>query len=540
MFRKLVSSLSFSPALVGQLGFYARRLRREEVTRKLGLIFTVLALIVQSFAVFSPPESANASSAGDLINGGVSSLGNFLNIYDSNSNNIKDIYTSAGITRQEIASAQYTTINSKQWITHGRTDQFSAAQGQRTFTYYKNDGSSGSIYARPLSLWDTTATKKQNGSTYYAWVGHSAKIGDFAITKHCGNLDTKNYLPPATPPTCPTGTIGTPPKCTTPPAPASTCNNLLVSKISRTSIKLTANASVANGASVSGYTFIITDNNGVSVYSKDIASTAKTVSTDTITLSKSGRYKASTVVHTSLGDRTQTNCSTVIAIESPGKCPLNPDITIEDSECQPCPGNPDLWVKDEDCRAKIIATKTAKNLTQNLNDASTAVVNESDKIQYTLTVKNVGNLVTEAPIVENLGDVLEYAQLVDNGGGTLNEKTDVLSWSPVVLKPNESQTRAFLVQLVDTIPTTPQGQSDKISYDCRLTNTFGNTVNINVNCPTEKLIETVVAELPQTGARENLIFAGVILSIVTFFYARARQMKKEVRLIRRDLNSGTI
>ena len=30
MFRKLVSNLAFSPALVGQLGFYAKRLRKEE------------------------------------------------------------------------------------------------------------------------------------------------------------------------------------------------------------------------------------------------------------------------------------------------------------------------------------------------------------------------------------------------------------------------------------------------------------------------------------------------------------------------------
>jgi len=54
MFRKIVSNLAFSPALVGQLGFYAKRLRREEATRRVGLIFTALALVVQGFAVFTP------------------------------------------------------------------------------------------------------------------------------------------------------------------------------------------------------------------------------------------------------------------------------------------------------------------------------------------------------------------------------------------------------------------------------------------------------------------------------------------------------
>jgi len=43
MFKKIVSQLSFSPALVAQLGFYARRLRKEQATRRLGLVFVGLA-----------------------------------------------------------------------------------------------------------------------------------------------------------------------------------------------------------------------------------------------------------------------------------------------------------------------------------------------------------------------------------------------------------------------------------------------------------------------------------------------------------------
>jgi hypothetical protein len=93
MFRKLVSNLAFSPALVGQIGFYAKRLRKEEATRRIGLIFTVLALVVQSFAVFSPPEAANASSPSNFIPGGVKTLNDYLKNYDQNTNNIKDLFT---------------------------------------------------------------------------------------------------------------------------------------------------------------------------------------------------------------------------------------------------------------------------------------------------------------------------------------------------------------------------------------------------------------------------------------------------------------
>jgi hypothetical protein len=67
MFRKLVSNATFSPALAGQLGFYARRLKNEEATRRAGVIFTILALVLQSFAVFSPPEPPQAARSNDLI-----------------------------------------------------------------------------------------------------------------------------------------------------------------------------------------------------------------------------------------------------------------------------------------------------------------------------------------------------------------------------------------------------------------------------------------------------------------------------------------
>jgi len=109
MFRKIVSNIAFSPALVGQLSFYAKRLRKEEATRRLGLVFVALALVVQALAVFQPPESANASNRNDFVSGGLGlgankSINNFLTPYDTNSNHLRDVMNYTGITRQEIAS----------------------------------------------------------------------------------------------------------------------------------------------------------------------------------------------------------------------------------------------------------------------------------------------------------------------------------------------------------------------------------------------------------------------------------------------------
>ena len=91
MFRKIISNLPFSPSLINELGFYAKRLRKEEATRRIGLILTALALVVQSFATFSPPESANAANSGDLVYGGFSNRTEMLAACKNNTQGFRDL-----------------------------------------------------------------------------------------------------------------------------------------------------------------------------------------------------------------------------------------------------------------------------------------------------------------------------------------------------------------------------------------------------------------------------------------------------------------
>src|ERR1043165_5005513 len=112
MFRKLVSNLPYSAALVGQLGFYARRLRREEVTRRLGLIFTVLAMVVQSFALVQPPEAANAAGVRDcsinsIIDCGALTMAELQQKYNQNTpHDLPAIYNYYHITADMIHRGQ--------------------------------------------------------------------------------------------------------------------------------------------------------------------------------------------------------------------------------------------------------------------------------------------------------------------------------------------------------------------------------------------------------------------------------------------------
>jgi uncharacterized repeat protein (TIGR01451 family) len=414
MFKRIVSNLPFSPALVGQLGFYAKRLRKEDATRRLTLIFVALALVVQSLAVFQPATSANASSQNDMVYGGLNkSLDNFLAPYDLNTKNLKDVMNFAGITRSEISSAQYTSWTIGNKLSWGFVPHFSYAQGEREYNVPGSNGQKATtVYSRPLSLWYSSTTKVTG------WVGYSKNIGWFAILEGCGNL--------------------------------------------------------------------VTD------------------------------------------------------ITPPEKCTINPQLLASDALCKPCPGNVTLLFSDSKCSPDIIKSKTSTNISQGFADASTVIAKPGDQISFTITIKNDGLKSATIEPEDNIRDILDYATVIDNGGGTIDTKNGVLSWPSFSLDPNDTQTRTFVIKLLDPIPQIAKGTSDLTSYDCKITNTFGNSISIDVACPTVKIVETIATELPKTGPTENVIFACIVLAVAAYFFARTRQLEKEIHLIRKSASIGAI
>lgn len=556
MFRKLVSNLPFSPALVGQLGFYARRLRKEELTRRTGLIITALALIVQSFTVFVPSTSANSSHPSDLIRGGVDSLSELLKAYDSNKQGYKDIMNYVGITRSELKSMKKTSINSRdygtgdgRWLSWGRVSRMSAAKGE-----VKHNANGQTVYSRPLWRLDTTSWTKKHGSTYTAFVGQSDKMGRFAILLDCGNLVTRKVPSTKKITVCRPGvgviTIKETDKKSTDLAAdsdeckpkAAACSNLVIEKIDRTKYSFKATSTVENGATVSGYTFIVrkTNASGAIVTQKTVSTTALSAQSGTIELSNIGTYYVTVTVTTSVGEKTSDNCAGIITVPPLDKCDVNPNLPKNDPECKPCPGNPQLWINSPECNPITVENKSASNLTQGLTDASSASAVASDRIEYKITITNAGKVPASASFKEELDDVLEYATMQDMGGGTFDKETKVLSWPTVTLAAGEKQTRTFVVAVMSKIPSTARGTSEPTSYDCVMNNTFGDNIQIPVKCDTPKVIEETVSELPHTGPTENMLFAGSTLAIVSFLWARSRQLGKEVRLVRKDFSGSTV
>lgn len=517
MFRKLVSNLSFSPALVGQIAFYAKRLKKEENTRRLGLLFTVFALIIQAFVVFAPPTSANSADSNDMCpgitrdNDGVKKI---KACYNNNTRHYRDIMDYFGISKAELWKAldnsgswRYTTTY-KNWYTFGHDERSVDVKNYSSAV-------AGKLYARK---WKNTIQTRQWG-----WKG---KQGDteFIILADCGNLSLKRLL-----------------------NPSAKCVSLVASKTDITvgdSITLTATSSTDDGAEIAQYNFTQTgpgsDNAAATVKTNEETAQWKR------TLSNSGTYNFNVSIDTTdaKDNITSKSCvaEVVVAAKPQEKCPYNPNLAINDPRCkQDCTTNPEL----PGCAPDLQITKKAANQTQNNVDATTVKARSGDVIVYTITITNKGKTAGKVALDDILSDSLEYAQLTEFGGGSYDKTTNNLSWGTIVVQPGTTTTRQFVMTVYNPIPAMAKNQGSPDSYDCVMSNVVRKDgegiIKIPVECPVVKeVVEQTVEQLPHTGPTENMIFAGLLLAVVSYFYARTRLMRKEVRLIRRDLNAGTI
>lgn len=522
MFRKLVSNLPFSPALVGQVGFYARRLRKEEMTRRIGLFMTVLALIVQSFTVLVPSTSANGNDENDMCPGitrDAAGVKKVKNCYENNTRHYRDIMNYFGISKTELwkaldGSASFrSTSTYKSWYTFGHKPRFTSEKNY-------SGQVPGALYARK---WGTTGNI-DNGQ--YGWKGKSGET-DFIILVDCGNLSLKRLL-----------------------KPSAACVSLTASKrdiVVGEAITLTAKASTDDGAEIAQYNF--TQNGPASANTS--VKTSDESATWQRTLSTVGKYTFAVSIDTTNNkdNITSKTCAETVTVTEkqtpPQPCPIKGKETLkkDDANCVPdCSTNPNM----AGCSPDIIVSKIAVNRVQDNKDATKLKANGGDIIIYTITAKNSGKTTGKVTLEDNLTDTLEYATLTDNGGGNFNSTTKVISWGDASIDPGASTSRTFIVTVSNPVSAMAQNQGTPTSYDCIMTNVISkggeSALNIPVTCPIAKEVieQTVVKQLPSTGPGENMFFAGALLTVVTFFWARSRQLGKEVRLVRKDFSAGTL
>ncbi len=200
MFKKLLSNLPFNPSLIQQISFYAKRVKGERSIRKTGLIFVVLAMLVQVFAVISPPEPTLAESANDIIRGGFSSRDQAVNYCRNNTQDFADILAYYKITCDTVATATTKTIKStdqnNQLDSMGRTPQgpTNARTGKPTDEYSVPINGT-QYYMRNLWSWDDGPD-----STYQVLEMQNADGTTIMIMFSCGNIVTIGQYTPPPPP----------------------------------------------------------------------------------------------------------------------------------------------------------------------------------------------------------------------------------------------------------------------------------------------------------------------------------------------------
>lgn len=220
-------------------------------------------------------------------------------------------------------------------------------------------------------------------------------------------------------------------------------------------------------------------------------------------------------------------------------CQFDQTITATASRCAPCPSDTNIGISEQDCNTPFILSKSATNATQR-QPAEQITARASDRILFTLTAKNISPSPASIALTDRIDDILEYSDVIDTDGGIFDPTAATLSWPEVVVPANETTSKTFAVRLKPHIAATAQGVSNPTSYDCIISNTHGNSLFIPVACPLVKNTELITNALPTLSGMTSLVASLLFLLGVVYFYLRARLLQEEVRLIRRDINTGAL
>lgn len=489
MFEKLLANLPYNPTLTKQLSFYARRMRREQAIRRTGMVFIVMAFMVQFFAFVSPPQPTTASSNNDMVPGGFSSKSQAVTACNSDVRQFKRVLANFGITCNDVSKTTMITFRSTDhnnqlfsfnWIPQGANN---ARTGKKTYeTPYNLNGVAQTIYARKLSSFDSGAY-----STYQVLAGKTASGVTFYIMLDCGNL-TMIGLPP-TVENCKYNNdlLATDPRCFEP------CPVQGLQGIPKTSPQCVKPCPY-----------------NPSLKANDSRCFNPCPYNKNIPVGSSACFEP---------------------------CPYNPSIPKANSACKPC----EAATSSVNAVACIVQRKAASNQTQNIADANNTTANASDVIIYTLMAENKGKEKVKAFIVqENMSDVLDYADIIDLHGGTLDQNTGIVTWKAVDIAANSTLTQKITIRVKNPIPTNTSPTSDPMRYDYVMTNVYGNSITIRITPPPTVTVATTAQSLPETGPGSSIAIATAIVVVAGFFFARSRLLVDESMIAIQQTNAGNL
>lgn len=508
MFKKLLSNLPFNPSLIGQVSFYAKRLHHESTVRRAGFVMIALAMMIQMFAIVSPPRaSLQASPNTDLINGGFSTKDEAVRHCRNNTQDYKTILNYFGITCENLSDATITSIaprdNDGKLHSMGRL-----AYGMEGETPVRVPGV-GTLYTR--HFWSLN-----HDPSYKALKVRTAQGKTIFILFGCGNLVTIGV--PTPPPPVAQDVCDDTPGLQTDKSQCDKCPNIDGVQTKESQCDVCPNkAGTQNNP-----------DNKCDVCPKK-AGIQTTVKQCDVCPDKDGIQ---------------------VDLDKCDVCPNTPGTQTDKSKCDVCPDRSGVQTNENDCKpcedaqtnndltACLDYKKTASNSTQNIADANNTTAKAGDVIVYTLTTTNSGKInIKDYQVSEGIGDVLDYADLVDLRGGTKGAY-DVVTWPKQEIKAGKSAVHLVTVKIKDVIPGTPVSSSDPQHFDMVMTNVYGNAVNINLPGSVIKRTEIATRELPNTGPGTSLVIGFSLTLFIAYFFMRSRLLAKELDIVRADFGNA--
>ncbi len=528
MFEKLLSALPFNPSIAQQLSFYAKRMRQEESIRRIGLVFITFAFLIQFFAFISPPKSTSAASPNDLIDGGFSSAAQAASDCQSNLENYGTILANYGITCAKVASATTLTINSRDWNgqlwSEGRLPYNIAGDTPVTIP-----GLGYQIYARYLWGWDSPGTT----SNYQVLNVTSTGGQTFLLMYACGNLVSVGFPQPVQQPP------SLQPSKTTIPGYPQANSTVSPGTVLGFRIYWNNNGGPATDVSVDDPQPANTTFSNFSPSTANIAGFSSGATHWGFDSMPSGATNWYVDVYYKVNDNAPNGqvCNTAtVAASGVSPIPTNQVCMNVQANVPPPPPTPkppqppcEQQISSENASACITTSKTAANLTQNVSNANGTTANPGDIILYTLSATNNGsNTVTNYIFQDNLGYVLDYSKITDTFGGTIDSSNNI-SWPAEDIPAGKTVSKQFKVTVDNPIPQTPTSTSDPNYFNLKMSNTFGNTITINLP-PTPVAVVQSASTLPNTGPGNSIIIGAAVVAVVGFFFYRSRLLVKESRI----------
>lgn len=486
------------------------------------------------FAVIAPPQPSLASSGNDIIQGGFTSQAQAVAMCNSNQSGFANVLNNWGVSCQDLAGGSVRRMDYSEYGGQLRS------VGRWAYGFAGEQAHSvpgaGTIYSRPMTAWG--AHCYQDGKNCQAIVGNSSR-GTFMVLFSCGNLVFLNNVVPPKSIECANLIINVTPGSTVP------INSVI-------GLRGQANGKNLPPGELVDMTYQFVNAANGTVLGEDKAngipfggagsSTATDEVIRTFTVKQPGRYQFKLLASYDGGTKQASGngvggCIREVYVatppEPPKPCPYNPNLPITDPKCKPCDKS-----DDESVDACLIQSKSAKNDTQNIDDANNTTAQAGDTITYSLKVENISKETKKKYVVlENMGDVLEYADITDYHGG-IKDSSNNVTWPATDIKAGGSITKQITIKVKDPIPQTPASASNPGSFDLTMTNTYGNTVNIKLPGSVVKTTEQIGATLPNTGPGTNLLIGVTVTIVAGYFLARSRLLAKELDIVRSEYGAG--